>query len=79
MARPAEDGSFVLSSVPPGRYWIVAKTATATDTNMLSKLRMPDERELRLRILHDAETEKVETELKPCQNVSEFRLAFNPQ
>jgi hypothetical protein len=79
VARAAEDGSFVMSNVPPGRYWVVAKPAAETDTNMLSRLRMPDERELRLRILHDAETQKIETELRPCQNVSEFRLAFSPQ
>jgi hypothetical protein len=72
----AEDGSFDLSNVPPGRYWIVAKAANETDTNMLSKLRMPDETELRARILKEAETEKATTELKPCQNLTDYHLTL---
>jgi hypothetical protein len=72
----AGDGSFALSNVPPGRYWIIAKAATETDTNMLTKLRTPDETELRARILREAETDKTQTELKPCQTVTDYRLAF---
>ncbi len=78
VVSPAEDGSFELSNVPPGRYWIVAKAAAETDTNMFSKLRMPDESELRARIGREAEMEKFETDFKPCQNVVEFRLPLRP-
>jgi hypothetical protein len=72
----AADGSFALGNVPPGRYWIIAKAATEADTNILTKLRTPDETELRARILHDGETDKTQTELKPCQNVMDYHLAF---
>ncbi len=71
--------SFSFSNVPPGRYWIVAKGAAESDTNMLSKLRLPDEAVLRARILREAENEKAETELKPCQNVTDYRLTLRPE
>jgi len=74
-----DDGSFRVSNVPPGRYWIVAKAAAENDTNMLSKLRLPDGNELRARILRESETGKTETELKPCQNVTDYRLALLPR
>jgi len=72
----AEDGSFMLSNVPPGHYWVIAKAARVSDSNMVSKLRLPDENELRTKLLHDGEAGKIETELKPCQNLTDYRLAF---
>lgn len=75
----AEDGAFALTNVPPGRYWILAKQAPDTETNVMTRLRIPDEGELRARILQDAETEKTQSELKPCQNLTEYRLPFHPR
>jgi len=72
----ADDGSFVFGNLAPGRYWIVAEAAVATDTNMLAKLRLPDEGDFRARLLHAAQTANVETELKPCQNLTDFHLPF---
>jgi hypothetical protein len=70
----AEDGTFLLSNLPPGRYRIVAKAAAETDTNMLTKLRLPDESELRAKISREGELEKTTAELKPCQNVTDYRV-----
>jgi protocatechuate 3,4-dioxygenase beta subunit len=70
------DGSFALANLPPGRYWAIAQAAGENESNVLSKLRLPDEAEPRARLLHDAEAAKIETELKPCQNVTDYRLPF---
>lgn len=70
------DGSFALANLPPGRYWAIARAAGENESNVLSKLRLPDEAEPRARLLHDAEAAKIETELKPCQNVTDYRLPF---
>jgi protocatechuate 3,4-dioxygenase beta subunit len=70
------DGSFALNNLPPGRYWAIAQAAGENDSNVLSKLRLPDEAEARAKLLHDAEAARIETELKPCQNVTDYRLPF---
>ena len=77
-ALVSADGSFALNNLPPGRYWVVAQAASESDTNVLSKLRLPDEAEARAKLLHDAEAAKIETELKPCQNVTDYRLPLKP-
>jgi uncharacterized protein (DUF2141 family) len=72
----AEDGTFELGSIPPGRYWVNARAAAEGDTNMQTKIRLPDETELRAKIVHDGEAGKNKAELKPCQNLTEYRLPF---
>jgi hypothetical protein len=37
-------------------------------------MRAPDETETRARLRRDAEAAKVEIELKPCQNVTDFKF-----
>jgi hypothetical protein len=73
-ALAESDGTFAVSNVPPGRYWVLARAAAETDSNMFSKLRLPDESELRAKILHDGESAKTATEFKPCQNVTDYRV-----
>lgn len=70
------DGSFGLTNLPPGGYWVLARAAGANESNILSKLRLPDEAEARAKLLRDAEAGKIETEFKPCQNVTDYRLPF---
>ncbi|PYS61925.1 MAG: hypothetical protein DMF76_09900, partial [Acidobacteria bacterium] len=48
------DGSFALSNLPPGRYGVIAQAASENDSNVLSKLRLPDEAEARTKLLRDA-------------------------
>jgi hypothetical protein len=72
----AEDGGFTLTSLPPGRYWMSLAPAADSDSNMMSKLRLPDETELRAKLRRDGEAAKLQIELKPCQNLSDYQLAF---
>ena len=71
----AADGSFALNNLPPGRYWTIAKAAGENESNVLSKLRLPDEAEARAKLRQEAELAKTETELKPCQNVTDYQAA----
>jgi hypothetical protein len=72
----AADGSFALNNLPPGRYWAIAKASDENESNVLSKLRLPDEAEARAKLRKEAELAKLETELKPCQNVTDYSLPF---
>lgn len=70
----AADGSFALNNLPPGRYWTIAKGAAENDSNVLSKLRLPDEDQVRAKLRQEAQVAKTEIELKPCQNVTGYQL-----
>lgn len=72
------EGTFEMTNLAPGRYRIVARAVAENESNMLSKLRLPDEAETRAKLLRDAEAAKIETELKPCQNVRDFRVPLKP-
>jgi hypothetical protein len=72
----AEDGSFALTNLPPGRYWLTVATAGDGDSNMMSKLRLPDETEMRAKLRRDGEASKLQIEFKPCQNVTDYHLPF---
>jgi len=68
------DGTFEMTNVAPGRYRIVARAVAENESNMLSKLRLPDGTEMRAQLLREAEATNIETELKPCQNVRDYRV-----
>jgi hypothetical protein len=72
----SDDRSFSLGNLPPGGYRIIAEAATENESNILSKLRLPDETELRAKLLRDAEAAKDDIEFKPCQNVTDYHLPF---
>ena len=70
------DGSFAINNVAPGLYRVIAKSAGANQSNILSKLRLPDEEEVRVKLLEGAEAAKIEIELKSCQNVTDYHLTL---
>ncbi len=72
------DGSFTLNNLPPGRYLTIAKVSDESESNVLTKLRLPDEAEVRTKLRQEASLAKIETELKPCQNVTDFSLPLKP-
>jgi hypothetical protein len=53
---------------------VLAKAAAENESAVLSKLRIPDDAESRSKLRREAELAKTETELKPCQNVTDFQL-----
>ena len=72
----AADGTFVLNNLPPGKYWALAQTNADAQTATLLKLRLPETAPARIKLRKTAETQKTEIELKPCQNVTDYKLKF---
>jgi hypothetical protein len=70
------DGKITLDKLAPGSYWLLARTAI---DGGLTKLRQPDATEVRARLRREAEAMKTEIELKPCQNVTDYRLRIGVQ
>lgn len=72
---PAE-GTFGINNLPPGRYWVLARIAADNEPQSISKLRAPEETDLRTQIRRVAEAGKTAVEFKPCENVLTFELPF---
>ena len=68
------DGKILMNNIPPGRYWMFAETIGEGLPVPLSRLRFPQETEMRAQIRRGAEAGKTEIELKPCQDVTDFKL-----
>ena len=67
------DGTFALNNLPPGKYWIV-QTNGDDQTSTLTKLRQPEASTARAKLRKTAEAQKLEIELKPCQNLTDYEL-----
>jgi len=70
-AAVSADGKVALNHLAPGRYRVLVQEAS---DDAPSKLRVPDETQLRAKLRRDAEAAKTELEFKPCQNVVDYRL-----
>ena len=73
----ADDGTFGLNNLPPGRYWAIARFPAPEEPRVDWKLRLPDQAQNRVKLRRDAEAAKIEIELKPCQNLTDYQLLFN--
>ena len=70
----AADGSYAINAIPPGHYWSIAQTFVDKEAPSMAKLRLPDAAETRLKISREAASLNLETEFKPCQNVTDHKL-----
>jgi protocatechuate 3,4-dioxygenase beta subunit len=68
----SSDGKIALSNIAPGRYLVLVQPAL--DGSSLAKLRSPDEKATRAKLRREAEAAKTEIELKPCQDLVDFRF-----
>jgi hypothetical protein len=76
-AEVNNDGTFLLNSLPPGKYFTVALQAQPDIPATTEKLRLPDALEARSKLRRVAEAAKSEIELKPCQNLPDLTLRLN--
>jgi hypothetical protein len=67
------DGTFAFNNLPPGHYLVLAQTLDA-DTATIEKLRLPEAAETRAKLRHSAEAQKTTLDLKPCQNLTDYKL-----
>jgi hypothetical protein len=70
--RVDADGSFAFEQIPPGHYWAIVKVASDGDDN--KSVRASDAAEFRAKLRREAESEKAEFELKPCQSLAGHML-----
>jgi len=67
------DGAFAFNNLPPGRYFAFTQTPEA-DAATIEKLRLPETADIRAKLRRDAEVQKTTVELKPCQNLTDYKL-----
>jgi hypothetical protein len=70
----SDDGTFLFTSIPPGHYWLIAQPPSPDFPTTTEKLRLPDALDMRTKIRRAAESAKVEVELKPCQNLTDYKI-----
>jgi hypothetical protein len=74
VTQVAADGTFALNNLPPGRYRVLTEAKPDAQIATLTKLRQPEAATARTKLRRTAETQKIELELKPCQNLVDYQL-----
>jgi len=64
-------GSFSLSNIAPGKYWLIARAAPDDEMNDRPPAPVAWDANGRAKLRKEAEAKKIELELKPCQRVSD--------
>lgn len=67
------DGAFALANLAPGKYWLYAEAMPAGAAADSSRTAAAWEPVTRLKLRRAAETANVSVELKPCQQLVDFR------
>jgi hypothetical protein len=70
------EGKIAMNNIAPGRYWIFVETLSEDVPVVLPRVRFPSEYETRAQIRRAAEATKNEIELKPCQEVADYKLSL---
>jgi hypothetical protein len=65
------DGSFALSNIAPGKYWLVARAAPDDEPSDVPPPPAAWDANERAKLRKEAEAMKVEIELKTCQHVTD--------
>jgi hypothetical protein len=71
------NGGFTLNNLPPGRYHVLVQRLDPA-AGTLFKLRLPETAEARAKLQRSAETQKTDLDLKPCQNLTDHNVIFQP-
>jgi hypothetical protein len=72
----ANDGTFVMGNLAPGRYWMIAQPAVESDSNSVKSIK--SDGAFRLKVLRDAEALKNEIAFKPCERTTDYDLPYSP-
>ena len=75
VATVEPDATFALNNLPPGRYLPLVQPIDS-QASTIAKLRLPEAVETRTKLRRAAESQKVDLELKPCQNLTDYKLAL---
>lgn len=70
------DGSFTFDSLAPGRYWLALRPAPQNESLQPPRMLAWDE-EARKALRREAEAAANAVELKPCQQLTDYRLSYS--
>ena len=73
------EGKIQLVNLAPGRYWVLVQPANDDALSAFPQFRNPDETETRVRLRRAAAELKTEIELKPCQDIGDFKIPVKSQ
>jgi hypothetical protein len=71
----ANDGTFVMGSLAPGRYWMIAQPAEESDSNSVKSIK--SDSAFRSKVLRDGEALKKEIAFKPCERTTDYDLPYS--
>jgi hypothetical protein len=72
------DGTFSLSNLTPGLYWLVARQASEEDASERFPGPLAWNLNSRASLRRDGEASNTVVDLKPCQRVSDYKLPYVP-
>jgi protocatechuate 3,4-dioxygenase beta subunit len=72
----ANDGTFVMGNLAPGRYWMIAQPAVESDSNSVKSIK--SDSAFRSKVLRDGEALKKEIAFKSCERTTDYDLPYSP-
>jgi hypothetical protein len=72
----ANDGTFVMGNLAPGRYWMIAQPAEESGSNSVKSIK--SDSAFRSKVLRDGEALKKEIAFKPCERTTDYDLPYSP-
>ncbi|HEV8371497.1 MAG TPA: carboxypeptidase-like regulatory domain-containing protein [Pyrinomonadaceae bacterium] len=72
----ANDGTFAMSNLAPGRYWMIAQPAVENNSHSVKSIK--SDSAFRSKVLRDGETLKKEIVFKPCERTTDYDLPYSP-
>jgi len=73
---PGKDGKFAFKHLAPGKYWMLARSLSETETNNETMRPVAFDTAARAKLRREAEAAKNEIDLKTCQRVKDHLLRF---
>lgn len=74
----ASDGSFTLTNLAPGKYWLIARENSDQDQNEADRKPLAWDAGARVGLRFEGEGSKKAIELNRCQRVGDFVLTYTP-
>lgn len=72
------DGTFTLTNIAPGRYWLIARIAPASESSEMVARPAAWDADARAVLRREAESAKTEVALQPCQRIADYTLRYAP-
>ena len=71
----ANDGTFAMGNLAPGRYWIIAQPAVEGELNSVKSIK--SDSAFRSKVLRDSEALKKEIVFKPCERRTDYDVPYS--